>query len=586
MADGDKNPWEGDTNVHGEEELRISEDDGMAYAKLEFIAYFGGTAEWDKAAVAHVVLDYDASEEEELAAKAAALSIEGERQSKELETSSNDAVANTATKEEEKKAHAEEVRRVSEVIAKKQQEKEEREKKEAEERAKVEKEEAEKKKKEREEREALETIELAEELAEANRMQKKLEEDQRAENLAKMAEKRRLNLVEDAAIAKAKADEKLKKEQNRAKRKKEAASKAARSAERAAQKAAAAKLSAKKAMLKEREAKIHAGLEVEKEEIFLARIAAQEAVDLEEQQSGPEVDTVDPNDRSTATEANEANEANKAEIGNITPNSKSVVPVFLSPRDPTHLRPDLPRYGVEHEIMNQEVSEFEIEAGLTLRDIARQMEAARDIEVEAANLQLQYQIRSCHPHYNHDKFEESYQDLIKQQMEFKKSLVWDKDPEKRHMPVSPRITSFYNPRISDSRRVPQKPTSFSGGGGGGGGGGGEKGENSGGGRRVTPNSAHRKLKKGAVYARTRAKKKKNLSAKAMLESFVKNRASIPPRPITALHPVRDSNVQLKIVLETRSVSKKFTHSVSTPFQHHQKSVIDKCTRKQSNFDVN
>ena len=316
-------------------------------------------------------------------------------------------------------------------------------------------------------------------------------------------------------------------------------------------------------------------IKFEKEEIFLARIAAQEAADLEEQQSGPEVDTADPNDRSAATEANEANEA---EIGNITPNSKSVVPVFLSPRDPTHLRPDLPRYGVEHEIMNQEVSEFEIEAGLTLRDIARQMEAARDIEVEAANLQLQYQIRSCHPHYNHDKFEESYQDLIKQQTEFKKSLVWDKDPEKRHMPVSPRITSFYNPRISDSRRIPQKPISFSGGGGGGG----EKGENSGG-RRKTPNSTHRKLKKGAAYARTRTKKKKNLSAKAMLDSFVKNRASIPPRPITALHPVRDSNAQLKIVLETRSVSKKFTHSVSTPFQQHQKSVIDKLSPKAIEF---
>jgi hypothetical protein len=225
--------------------------------------------------------------------------------------------------------------------------------------------------------------------------------------------------------------------------------------------------------------------------------------------------------------------------------------------------------------MNQEVSEFEIEAGLTLRDIARQMEAARDIEVEAANLQLQYQIRNCHPHYNHDKFEDSYQYLIKQQVEFKESLVWDKDPEKKHMPVSPRITSFYNPRISDSRRIPHKPISF---GSHGGRGGGE--EN---GRRKTPNSAHRTLKKGAAYARTRTKKKKNLSAKAMLDSFVKNRASIPPQPITAFHPVHDNNAQLKIVLETRSASKKFTASCATPFQQHQKSVMDKLAPKMISF---
>ena len=50
----DQDPWEGDMDHNGDEELRISAEDGMAYSKLEFIAYYGNTEQWDKSEVAHM----------------------------------------------------------------------------------------------------------------------------------------------------------------------------------------------------------------------------------------------------------------------------------------------------------------------------------------------------------------------------------------------------------------------------------------------------------------------------------------------------------------------------------------------------
>ena len=47
----ERDPWEGEMDEYGNEELRISADDGMAYTKLEFIAYFGGTSEWDESEI-------------------------------------------------------------------------------------------------------------------------------------------------------------------------------------------------------------------------------------------------------------------------------------------------------------------------------------------------------------------------------------------------------------------------------------------------------------------------------------------------------------------------------------------------------
>ena len=49
--DDERDPWEGEIDEYGNEELRISVEDGMAYTKLEFIAYFGGTTEWDESEV-------------------------------------------------------------------------------------------------------------------------------------------------------------------------------------------------------------------------------------------------------------------------------------------------------------------------------------------------------------------------------------------------------------------------------------------------------------------------------------------------------------------------------------------------------
>ena len=47
----ERDQWEGEMDEYGNEELRISADDGMAYTKLEFIAYFGGTSEWDESEI-------------------------------------------------------------------------------------------------------------------------------------------------------------------------------------------------------------------------------------------------------------------------------------------------------------------------------------------------------------------------------------------------------------------------------------------------------------------------------------------------------------------------------------------------------
>lgn len=113
------------------------------------------------------------------------------------------------------------------------------------------------------------------------------------------------------------------------------------------------------------------------------------------------------------------------------------------------------------------------------------------------------------------------------------------------MPVSPRITSYYNPRINKLSKIPKKPNSFN-----------IKGSS----RRTTPNAAHRKLKtnstRGDVYKCQRRKKTKSLDAKTMLNSFIKSCNAIPPQSIDSFNPIRDNNQQLCIVVETRSGPKK------------------------------
>ena len=403
---------------------------------------------------------------------------------------------------------------------------------------KEEKEEKEEQKVKDEQEEAKRRASLAQELAEATRAQKVQEEQVRAENLKRLADRRKLDAVEEAAKEKRAADEILIKEQERAKRKKQEAKKAHR-------KLRAAKLSAREALVKEREAKIHAGLEVEEAEIFQANLDSMEAKDQKEKEDHARRKEAKNRKKQTKPEMN--NVADQKEDTNTNSNdllstpsriqSTRPIPAFLSPRgNPACQKPNLPEYGKEFEMLQDEVDFHEIEAGLTLREIAKQMEQKREIEIEASNLKLQYVIRNCPPHYDHLKFEESYKNLIQQQIDFKKTLLWDKDPEKRSMPVSPRITSYYNPRVKDSRKIPQKPTDF-------------------GDTRNTPNSAHRKITRGAAYKATRKKKKKRLSAKAMLDAFVKSRAAIPPQQITNLTPVRNNN-NVKIVLEPRSTKKK------------------------------
>ena len=544
-------PWEGGTNDEGDEELRISSEDGMAYSKLEFIAYFGDTTEWDKSEIVHVVLDHNASEEEEAAAKAAAIVLDAEAATSAAEASTAETQARKAV---ERKAHAEEVRRVAEVIAKKDAEKKKREQLEREEQEEVEKAALAERQKAQVQLDAEDAKLLAEELGEANRIHKEQQEKSRLEQLAQLAETRKIEAAEEAAIAKSKADERVDKQVERAKRKADEAEKAARAAERAANRAAKAKVSAREAKIVERNAKKHAGMQVEDEATFQANLAAQEIKEHKEQEAKQAEEVLllkqKLSEKSTKEPETLANEVVQDETVDPLPSkthptqcpttpqqykSTKPVPAFLSPRDATHVHPDLPKYGVEHDIMNQEISEHEIEAGLTLRDIARQMEAERSIEVEIQNLQLQHQIRNCPPHYDSKKFEESYKLLMREQAVFKESLCWDKDPENRSMPVSPRITSYYNPRINDSRKIPQKPVSF--------------GSNA----ATTPNSAHRKLKKrGGAYKYVRKKKSKPLSAKTMLDAFVKSRKSIPPQEVNDGNPIRDNNQPLRIVVETRS----------------------------------
>ena len=579
----DPEPWEGETNEEGDEELRISSEDGMAYSKLEFIAYFGGTAEWDASEIAHVVLDHNASKAEEAAAKAAAVELKTEATTNSsAEAKESNTVQDLEEREAEKKARAEEVKRVANMISKKEAEKQLREQLEKERLDEISKE------KERQRRASIE-----EDIAEAHRVQEEQQEKQ-------LKKKKKLYVAEEAAIAKEKADQKANKEVERAKRKAEEAKKAIRSAERAAKKAAKAQVSAREAMIAERSAKINAGLKVEDEDIFQAKIIAEEKKQQEQEQLKkkqeeeqlqlslqkyphllkPETQATPKNKKNpknpkhpkhpkhgTSLEEPQEPETNNTKDIRRTPrkhsqtttiNSTRTPPAFLSPRDEKHLHPDLPRYGVEHEKMNEQISEHEIEAGLTLRDIARQMEAERSIEVEVKNLQLKHSIQHCSPYYNSKKFEQSYQTLIKQQQLFKQSLCWDKDPEKKCMPISPRITSYYNPRISDSRKIPQKPISF-------------------GSTNKTPNAMHRTLKKqskggeqtrgknngrrtatptkGEAYKYIKKKKKRSLNAKAMLESFVKNRKNIPPTAINRQCPIRDNNEQLCIVIETRSDKK-------------------------------
>ena len=612
-----------DQDFDPDEELRISSEDGMAYSKLEFIEYFGDEVEWNTSEVAHVILSNDASEEEHNAAIAAAEALEIKATAKDAEL----AVKKSAKQaENERKERADEVKRVAEVIAKKEAEKMKRIQQQEEEAAakkkakqakeqddaallvskrKEEEEAAEKKakqakeqddaallvskrkeeekmkrmqqeeeeaakkkakqdqeeKKANEKQEQLEKEEaervqkrkntaLAEEIEEAANAQKVIQEQLRKKKAAEFAEIRKLDAALNAAKEKLEADEKVKKEEERAKRKQKEAKSAAKSAERAMKKAEAAKISQRGAMVKERDAALHAGLEVEDHEVFQAKLKEMEEKDRKEkedrinkkeekrkrkekekkQQETPEMD------ENTALRSS-ALTSNSMRSPTLT--STRPVPAFLSPRNnPLHQKPQLPEYGKEYEMLQEKESEFEIEAGLTLRDIARQMESQREIEIESQNLRLQYQIRNCPPHYNHQKFEESYKDLMKHQKDFKATLKWDKDPEKKTCPVSPRITSFYNPSVKDSRKVPSKP-SF----------GHEKNTIK------TPNSAHRKLKRGEAYKTKRKKKVKKLSAKAMLESFIKSRASIPPQLITDRTPVRDNN-NVSIVLEPRSRKKE------------------------------
>ena len=597
-----------DQDFDADEELRISSEDGMAYSKLEFIEYFGDEVEWNTSEVAHVILSNDASEEEHNAAIAAAEALEIKATAKDAEL----AVKKSAKQaENERKERADEVKRVAEVIAKKeaekmkriQQEEEEAAKKKAKQakeqddaallvsKRKEEEEAAEKKakqakeqdeaallvskrkeeeqqqKQDQEEKEANEKQDqlekeeaervqkrkntaLAEEIEEAANAQKVIQEQLRKKKAAEFAEIRKLDAALNAAKEKLEADEKVKKEEERAKRKQKEAKSAAKSAERAMKKAEAAKISQRGAMVKERDAALHAGLEVEDHEVFQAKLKEMEEKDRKEKE-----DRINKKEAKRKRKEKEKEQQETPEMDENTASSSSAltsnsmrsptltstrpVPAFLSPRNnPLHQKPQLPEYGKEYEMLQEKESEFEIEAGLTLRDIARQMESQREIEIESQNLRLQYQIRNCPPHYNHQKFEESYKDLMKHQKDFKATLKWDKDPEKKTCPVSPRITSFYNPSVKDSRKVPSKP-SF----------GHEKNTIK------TPNSAHRKLKRGEAYKTKRKKKVKKLSAKAMLESFIKSRASIPPQLITDRTPVRDNN-NVSIVLEPRSRKKE------------------------------
>ena len=595
-----------DQDFDADEELRISSEDGMAYSKLEFIEYFGDEVEWNTSEVAHVILSNDASEEEHNAAIAAAEALE-------IKAKKNDELAvkkSAKEAENERKERAEEVKRVAEEVAKKEAEKMKRIQQEEEEAAKKKakqakeqddaallvskrkeeeaaekkakqakeqdeaallvskrKEEEQQQKQDQEEKEANEKQDqlekeeaervqkrkntaLAEEIEEAANAQKVIQEQLRKKKAAEFAEIRKLDAALNAAKEKLEADEKVKKEEERAKRKQKEAKSAAKSAERAMKKAEAAKISQRGAMVKERDAALHAGLEVEDHEVFQAKLKEMEEKDRKEKE-----DRINKKEAKRKRKEKEKEQQETPEMDENTASSSSAltsnsmrsptltstrpVPAFLSPRNnPLHQKPQLPEYGKEYEMLQEKESEFEIEAGLTLRDIARQMESQREIEIESQNLRLQYQIRNCPPHYNHQKFEESYKDLMKHQKDFKATLKWDKDPEKKTCPVSPRITSFYNPSVKDSRKVPSKP-SF----------GHEKNTIK------TPNSAHRKLKRGEAYKTKRKKKVKKLSAKAMLESFIKSRASIPPQLITDRTPVRDNN-NVSIVLEPRSRKKE------------------------------
>ena len=112
---------------------------------------------------------------------------------------------------------------------------------------------------------------------------------------------------------------------------------------------------------------------------------------------------------------------------------------FLSPRGSTSNRkPKLHNFTA----LDLGLSDVDGDGIISARDVSRTIQNARDEAVKTANMALAQRLEVVQSHYNHKRFEESYQQLIHAQRQFSETLMWDRDPRKRHMPISPRLTHF------------------------------------------------------------------------------------------------------------------------------------------------
>jgi hypothetical protein len=624
--DFDKDPWEGEVDEYGNEELRISADDGMAYTKLEFIAYFGGTSEW---AESEVVPQDLVVPEEEAAAAAAATLVAAPTPAEAGAPTEGAAAAVAATTEvapanelmaqmpvedvaaapaapalestrEEKMA---EKAKTMAALANVEDEIEKRNALARAEQAKVEKEHAEElARQDAAARKQMESVRVAESKARQQRLEEKAA---RAEARATKAKAEADNVKLQAINKRAKVEAKIRAREEKANR---AAAKAKKDADQRRAKATEATKRFKEAERHANAAAVPtesdaAGDDALEEEQMGALVVAgdtpteeippdegaEEGTTLlkETQQDSLDSTGGEGKNRNTAVQPGKIpgekekggleeiveeippesvhaaalkpiagdDGAVSTDIDNTVTNSilsygggsgSLLTPAqspgnpsnstsehfasFLSPRGATsNQKPKLNAYTV----VDLGLSDVDGDGIISARDVSRTIQLARAIEVQEANEDLAQRIQMVQSHYNHERFEESYQHLMQEQQAFSETLMWDRDPEKRHMPISPRLTNFpkmLSPDRDKGRRAgvlpekritfgPSKPTS-------------SRSSLS----RNTPRKRHVVARGSGAYTATAkdlkgntsgAKQRKALSAKRMLQHYMRSVEHVP-----------------------------------------------------------
>ena len=233
-------------------------------------------------------------------------------------------------------------------------------------------------------------------------------------------------------------------------------------------------------------------------------------------------------------------------------NTNEQLASFLSPRGATsNQKPQLNSYTA----LDLGLSDVDGDGIISARDISRTIQIARASAVQEANQDLAERIQMVQSYYNHERFEESYRHLMQKQREFSETLMWDRDPEKRHMPISPRLTNFpkvlspdrdrrFRSSVLREKRItfgPSKPTS-------------SMSSSS----RNTPRKRHVVARGSGAYTATAkdlkgntagSKKRKALSAKRMLKHYMQSVEHVP------LSVSQVSSTGFSVIKESRRLGK-------------------------------